>query len=119
MPSFMHQATSMAFWSRGGGSCVWRWRAQNTSGGTSFLSNNKCSTRMDKWEKGVGEETQIGRIMQTNQRGGIGKGNKERRGRCEQKRDVLTKTSKTHCLGTVEPFWTPSLYEMWGGGDWE
>ena len=24
VPSFMHQVTSMAFWSRGGGSCVWR-----------------------------------------------------------------------------------------------
>ena len=73
---------------------------------------------MDKWKEGVGEEIQIGRIMQTNRREGIGKGNKERRGRCEQKRDALTKMSKTHCLGTVGPFWTLSLYEMCvvGGG---
>ena len=74
---------------------------------------------MGKWKEGVGEEIQIGRIMQTNRREGIGKGNKERRGRCEQKRDALTKMSKTHCLGTVEPFWTLSLYEMWGEGDWK
>jgi hypothetical protein len=66
---------------------------------------------MGKWEEGVGEEIQIGRTIQTNQRGGIGKGNKEKRGRYEQKRDVLTKMSKTHCLGTVEPFWALSLYE--------
>ena len=78
---------------------MWRWRAQNTNGGTSFLSNKKYSTRMDKWEEGVGEETQIGSIMQTNQRGGIGKGNKERRGRCEQKRDVLTKMKLSRHMG--------------------
>jgi len=66
-----------------------------------------------------GGEIQIGRITQINQQEGVGKGNKERRGRCEQKRDVLTKMSKAHCLGTVEPFWALSLYEMWGEGDWE
>ena len=98
MPHFMHQPTSMAFWSRGGGSCVWRWRAQNTSVGTSFLSNKKTQRARGRVGGGRGgrdANREDHTHRQTNEEAQERKGNKERRGRCEQKRDVLTKTGRT------------------------
>ena len=85
----------------------------------SSLTKNTARACWTNGRRAWGGEIQIGRITQINQQEDVGKGNKERRGRCEQKRDVLTKMSKAQCLGTVEPFWALSLYEMCGGGDWE
>jgi hypothetical protein len=101
-----------------GVACGGEGRKTRVAGLPSSLTKNAARV----WTNGRrewGKRHKQGGATQTNQREGTGKGNKERRGRREQKRDALTKMSKTHFLGTVEPFWTLSLYEMWGEGDWE
>ena len=76
------------------------------SGGTSFLSNKKNSTCMDKWKEGVGggDTNREDYADKPTRRRWKGEQGEARKVGVRAELDVLTKTSKTHCLGTVEPF---------------